>query len=58
MWKPEGQRPIDSPRRRWEYNIKMDLPRIVMVGGGGACTRLVCLWRGTLLNTVMNLSAP
>jgi hypothetical protein len=23
--KPEGKRPLGSPRRRWEYNIKMDV---------------------------------
>ena len=30
--KPEGKRPLGRPRRRWEYNIKMDLQE---VGGGG-----------------------
>jgi hypothetical protein len=29
--KPEGKRPLGRPRRRWEDNIKMDLPE---VGGG------------------------
>ena len=24
MGKPKGKRPIESPRRRWEDNIKMD----------------------------------
>ena len=23
--KPEGKRPLGRPRRKWEYNIKMDL---------------------------------
>jgi hypothetical protein len=23
--KPEGRRPLGTPRRRWVYNIKMDL---------------------------------
>jgi hypothetical protein len=23
--KPEGKRPLEKPRRRWEYNIRMDL---------------------------------
>ena len=23
--RPEGKRPLGRPRRRWEYNIKMDL---------------------------------
>jgi hypothetical protein len=26
--KPEGKRPLGRPRRRWDYNIKMDLPEV------------------------------
>ena len=26
--KPEGMRPLGRPRRRWEYNIKMDLSEV------------------------------
>jgi hypothetical protein len=26
--KPEGERPLERPRRRWEYNIRMDLMEI------------------------------
>ena len=29
--KPEGKRPLGRPRRRWVYNIRMDLQE---VGGG------------------------
>jgi hypothetical protein len=25
MWEPEGNRPLRRTRRRWEYNIKVDL---------------------------------
>jgi hypothetical protein len=25
---PEGKRPFWSPRRRWDYNIKMDLQEV------------------------------
>jgi len=32
LWKPEGRKPIGRPRRRWAYNIKMDLQE---VGCGG-----------------------
>jgi hypothetical protein len=31
--KPEGKRPLERPRRRWEDNIKMHLREI---GWGGA----------------------
>jgi hypothetical protein len=56
--KPEGRRPLGSPRRRWEDNIKIDLRE---VGCGGA--DLVDLaedrdrWRA-LVCTVMNLRVP
>ena len=26
--KPEGKRPLGRPRRKWEYNIKMDLQEV------------------------------
>jgi hypothetical protein len=26
--KPEGKRPLGRPRRRWEYNIGMDLREV------------------------------
>jgi hypothetical protein len=32
--KPEGRRPLERPRHRWEDGIKMDLREIVW---GGAC---------------------
>jgi hypothetical protein len=30
--KPEGKRPLGSPRRRWEDNIKLDLREIEIDG--------------------------
>jgi hypothetical protein len=30
--KPEGKRPLERPRRRWEDNVKMD-PREIGWGG-------------------------
>jgi hypothetical protein len=30
--RPEGRRPLGRPRRRWEYNIKMDLQDVRWVG--------------------------
>jgi hypothetical protein len=37
--KPEGNRPLGRPRRKWEDNIKMDLRQIVW--GGMDWIRLV-----------------
>jgi hypothetical protein len=58
MEKPEGNRPLEGPRPRWENNIKMDLQE---VGGGcGDWMELVqdrkC-WRA-LVSTVMNFRVP
>jgi len=36
---PEGKRPLGRPRRRWEYNIKMDLQKV----GWGTWTVLIWL---------------
>ena len=55
--KPEGNRPLGRPRRRWEDNIKMDLRE---VRGGGDWMELAQdrdRWRA-LVNTVMNLRVP
>jgi hypothetical protein len=41
MGKPEGRRPLERPRRRWEDNIKMDLGEV-----GEAHTRLIWLRTG------------
>ena len=56
--KPEGKRPLGRPRRRWEYNIKMDPQKV-----GGGCEDWMELaqdrdrWRA-LVSTVMNLRVP
>jgi len=56
--KPDGKRPLERPRRRWEDNIKMDLEE---VGCGGMD------WIGlaqdrdrlrALVNAVMNIQVP
>ena len=38
--KPEGQRPLGRPRRRWEDNIKMDLQWDVEVWTGSRWLRI------------------
>jgi hypothetical protein len=53
--KPEGKRPLERPRRRWEDNIKMDVQKV----GGGRGEWMVLAqdrdrWRA-LVSTVKNL---
>jgi len=56
--KPEGKRPLGSPRRRWEDNMKMDLQEV-------GCGRMDWIelaqdrdrWQA-LVNVVMNLRVP
>jgi len=56
--KPEGNRPLERLRCRWEDNIKMDLQEVGCVG-----MDLIGLsqdrdrWRA-LVNAVMNLRVP
>jgi hypothetical protein len=55
--KPEGKRPLERPRRRWEDNIKMDLQ---VVGGGRGDWELEQdrdRWR-PLVGTVRNFRVP
>jgi hypothetical protein len=52
---PEGKRPLERPRRRWEDNIKMDLREIGIDGANWIClVQGRVQWRA-FVNTVMNL---
>jgi hypothetical protein len=54
----EGKRPLGRPRRRWEYNIKMDLRETGIDGANW--TQLAqdrIQWRA-FVSTVMNLRVP
>jgi hypothetical protein len=56
--KPEGMIPLGRPRRRWEDNIKMDLPEVR--GGYGDWMELAQdrdRWRA-LVSAVMNFRVP
>ena len=56
--RPEENRPLGRPRRRWEDNIKVDLQE---VGWGGmnwiGMAQDRDMWRA-LVNVVMNLRVP
>jgi hypothetical protein len=51
--KPEGKRPLGTPRRRWEDNIKMDLQDVDWIDLAQDRNR----WRA-LVNAVMNRRVP
>jgi len=56
--KPEGKRPLQKPRHRWEENIMMDLQEV----GCGGMNRIQLAqdrdrWRA-LVNVVTNLWVP
>jgi hypothetical protein len=56
--RPEGKRPFERPRRRWENNIQMDFQEVEW-----GCMDWIVLaqdrgrWQA-LVNTVMNLWVP
>ena len=59
MGKPEGKKPLERPRRRWEDdNIKIDLQEVECGGLDWIeLTQDGNRWRA-LVNAVMNLRVP
>jgi hypothetical protein len=56
--KPEGNRPVGKPRRRWVDNIRMDLGEV-----GWGHVDWICLAKDrnrlrALVNSVLNLRVP
>jgi hypothetical protein len=58
LGKPEGKRPLGRPRRRWMYNIKIDLLKIgVSIVDWIGLAQDRYRWRA-LVNSVLNLRVP
>jgi hypothetical protein len=56
--KPDGKRPLGRPRRRWEYNIKMDIQEVrVRCGDWIESAEDRDRWR-VLVSMVKNLRVP
>jgi hypothetical protein len=56
--KPEGKRPLERPRRRWEDNIKLDIRDIGIDEANWIQLAQDRIQRWTFMNTVMNLRVP
>jgi hypothetical protein len=56
--RPEGNRPLGRPRRRWEDNIKMNLREIGIDGLNWNQLGLDRIQWRACVNTVMNLRVP
>jgi hypothetical protein len=58
MGKPEGKRPLGSPRRRWVDNIRMDFKEVGWGDMGWiGLAQDRNSWR-VLVNSVLNLRVP
>jgi len=55
VWIHEGKRPLGRPRRRWEYNIKMDLQEVECEGMDWIDLAQVRDRRWAIVTAVMNL---
>jgi hypothetical protein len=56
--RPEGKRPLERPRRRWEDNIKMYLREIGIDGADWIRLAQDMVQLRAFVNTVMNLRVP
>jgi hypothetical protein len=57
--KPEGKRPLGTPRRRWEDNITTDLQEVRCEGIDWIdAAQHRDRWRGALVSAVKNLRVP
>jgi hypothetical protein len=55
---PEGKRPLGRPRRRWEYNIRMNIRQVAWEGVDWIhLAQGTDQWR-TLVNRVTNIGVP
>jgi len=53
--KPEGQRSLERPRRRWEDNIKVDLHEVGWTAWTGLTWLKIGTGSGFFVNAVMNI---
>jgi hypothetical protein len=56
--RPEGERPVGRPRRRWEDNIKLDLREIGIDEPKWIRLAQDRVWWRDFVSTVMNLRVP
>jgi len=54
---PEGKRTLERPRRRWKYNMKLDLLKVRCEHGWIDLTQERDRW-GAIVNAAMNFWVP
>ena len=58
VWIPQGKKPLERPKCRWDYNIKMDLKAVGWTGMGWLeLAQDKDRWQA-LVNVVLNLRVP